>query len=510
MTALEARRDGLTADSLRLAQLQGASAGRPFIHAARAALKAGDAARAFGYVQRAKARTLLELMAAGNGLARSDAARRWREADARLALSRGLLVQAAGAPEAGDLQKRVLADEAALTTVERELAEAEPRWREAMRPTTRVLALDAVAERLPNGALLLEYALHGDDLLAFAVTCDGLAHIVRHRGDGRGLAVAIAKFWGACYSGHPEWRALAAPVEAALVAPFAAQIGACSRLLVAPSGPAHRLPFAALYAGGEPLIAGRPLVTVPSASALDPLAPDDGAHGPLLALGAPSGMTYNPAAEDQPRAWAELPWAGAAAAYVADLFPGSLKLLGDDATEGRLRTALPHHALVLLATHAEVEEAPPRAFVVLAGGDGLDLHELMGLDLSAVQLVVLAACETAGGSLTGGEEVVGLTRGLLAAGAARAIVTLWKTDAASLPLLVRALFARLHDGQPVAEALRGAQLEVATMDVETARQQRAELRAAAAAAGHPVGNEDPRPVDFAHPRHWAPYILAGR
>ena len=524
--ALELRRERLTLDSLRVAQLKSRSATRPFLHAARAALRAAESAptettaealrhRAFGYAERGKARALLDLMTASRDRARGGRARHWREVDARLALSRSLLAQAANDQEAdpaivADLEQRVREDEAELARVEERLSDR-PGWREAVAPSADVLPLTEVASRLQPGELMLQYQFLGGDLLGWAITNDGLVRVVHAPCDTARLVTSIAQFSQACYNGVPDWREPAAPLSEALLTPFAAQIEACSELVVVPFGPAHRLPFGALPLGGRSLLAGRSVSVLPSASAIAFLSDRAVPPGPLLGLGDPADMSYRPFGEPPRPEWGRVPWMGAAAALGAGLFPGSKLLLGADATEARLERHIGRFPLVLLGTHAELGDAPPRAYLVLARGGGLELFELLGLDFRQAELVVLAACETALGSVTGGDEVMGLSRGLLAAGASRAVLTLWKTDAHSAPLFLRALFRRLQAGEAPAPAVREAQLELAGLDEEEAREQYRELAEAAASAGHEVPDDVPRPsVGYDHPRHWAPWVLTGR
>ena len=84
--------------------------------------------------------------------------------------------------------------------------------------------------------------------------------------------------------------------------------------------------------------------------------------------------------------------------------------------------------LVHFATHGTLDaETPLNSTVALAQHDELTVHELMSLRLDA-RLVVLSACGTGQGESTGGDDLLGLTRGLLAAGAQAALVTLWPVD----------------------------------------------------------------------------------
>jgi CHAT domain-containing protein len=64
------------------------------------------------------------------------------------------------------------------------------------------------------------------------------------------------------------------------------------------------------------------------------------------------------------------------------------------------------------------------------GDDGvLTPEEIADLDLSSIELLVLAACETGLGDVAGGEGVFGLQRGFGLAGARATVDSLWKVDA---------------------------------------------------------------------------------
>ena len=64
------------------------------------------------------------------------------------------------------------------------------------------------------------------------------------------------------------------------------------------------------------------------------------------------------------------------------------------------------------------------------------MHELFNLDYPA-DLIVLSACETGLGKNVQGEGLVGLTRGLMYAGAERLVVSLWKVDDKGTAVLMK-------------------------------------------------------------------------
>jgi len=73
-------------------------------------------------------------------------------------------------------------------------------------------------------------------------------------------------------------------------------------------------------------------------------------------------------------------------------------------------------------------------------------------------LVTLSACETGLGKVASGDDVVGLTRGFLYAGAATIVASLWKVDDRATAELMRRFYDNLGRMDKL-EALRQAQLE---------------------------------------------------
>jgi tetratricopeptide (TPR) repeat protein len=87
----------------------------------------------------------------------------------------------------------------------------------------------------------------------------------------------------------------------------------------------------------------------------------------------------------------------------------------------------------------------------------LRLGDLFNLELGA-ELVVLSACETALGKTIRGEGMIGLTRGLMYAGAPRVVTSLWNiNDRATAEFMTQFYQAVLTEGQPPAAALSATQ-----------------------------------------------------
>ncbi len=93
--------------------------------------------------------------------------------------------------------------------------------------------------------------------------------------------------------------------------------------------------------------------------------------------------------------------------------------------------------------------------------DGLlTAEDVSGLDLLATELVVLSACETGLGEVRTGEGVFGLRRAFVLAGAKTLVMSLWKAPDEQTRELMEDFYRRILRGEPRAEALRQAQLEM--------------------------------------------------
>jgi CHAT domain-containing protein len=131
--------------------------------------------------------------------------------------------------------------------------------------------------------------------------------------------------------------------------------------------------------------------------------------------------------------------------------------LDNTATSSLLWKRGPTSPIVHIAAHGLFRlDSPNFSYIKLADRQ-LSTIEVFNLDLSACSLVVLSACET-GRSVVGGiDEVIGLGRGFLYAGAASLLPTLWKVDDASSAELMQVFYQGLLQGYAKAVALSYAQ-----------------------------------------------------
>jgi len=191
------------------------------------------------------------------------------------------------------------------------------------------------------------------------------------------------------------------------------------------------------------------------------------------------------------------------AELVARLY-GGRALTRDDATMAKVCHELALHRLLHFATHGLMyEESPLMSGLALANGDVLTVSQLLGERLNA-DMVVLSACKTGLGKSTGGDEVLGLTRGLLAAGARSAVVSLWSVFDGSTSILMNEFHRRYKEHLDGPKALGEAQKALRGMDETQLANAIRNLRDApreAESIGARTGGR--------HPRHWAPFIFIG-
>ena len=257
--------------------------------------------------------------------------------------------------------------------------------------------------------------------------------------------------------------------------------------------------------------AEKPRATAPSADPPVLLAVGDvdfdGASGPALAAADRPGRGPSPSAfVPRARMMRFLPLAGTAREVesvrtrFAAAFPGGtiVALRGTEATEAAFRRGATRARFIHLATHGFFEPpelttkvsrpgdelsywSTPEGLVRLSPGllsgvafaganrapaadrdDGiLTAVEAQQLDLGGVELVVLSACETALGSESRGEGLMGLQRAFQVAGARALVSSLWSVDDEATALLMGEFYANLWDRRlPRLESLRQAQLAV--------------------------------------------------
>jgi len=238
-----------------------------------------------------------------------------------------------------------------------------------------------------------------------------------------------------------------------------------SRITFIPHESLFLVPFAALQdSSGNYLIEKHTILTAPSIQVLSltkkqqQLASGKGA----LVVGNPTMPSVAFTTNQPPQQLSSLPHSEAEAIAIAQLLNAE-PLTGDKATKVAVLQQIERSRIVHLATHGILDDVEGLgvpgviAFAPSKGDSGLlTASEIFNLRLNA-ELVVLSACNTGRGRITG-DGVIGLSRSFIAAGVPSVVVSLWSVSDESTAELMAEFYRQMQLTPDIAQALRKAML----------------------------------------------------
>jgi CHAT domain-containing protein/peptide methionine sulfoxide reductase MsrA len=238
------------------------------------------------------------------------------------------------------------------------------------------------------------------------------------------------------------------------------------RVIFIPQDALFLVPFPALQdANGKYLIEKHTILTSPSIQVLDLTRRQrergrGGEKGGILIVGNPTMPFVAPKIGDTPQQLTPLPGAEKEANAIASLLK-TQPLIGKVATKTAVLQRLPQARFVHLATHGIFDDIQGlNSSIALAPSEKSDglltASEILDLKLNA-ELVVLSACDTGRGRLTG-DGVIGLSRSLISAGVPSVLVSLWSVPDAPTAQLMTEFYQNLQKSKDKAQALRQAML----------------------------------------------------
>jgi CHAT domain-containing protein len=237
---------------------------------------------------------------------------------------------------------------------------------------------------------------------------------------------------------HNYALALAKRLYDTLMRPFARLLDGYKRLIIVPYGALHYLPFQLLHNAEGYLIEQSEVVILPTASLITRQSPRQQRQAVAIAYDWEGRLKHS---IDE-------------AGRVVKRFGGHL-FRESEATQAVL-TAEPCQILHISAHGQHRIDEPDLSYIQLADGplytDDLFQHELN------YELVTLSACETGRSRAAAGDELIGLGRGFLFAGAGALIASLWQVNEVLTLELMDVLYQQLDSGVSKAAALREAQL----------------------------------------------------
>ena len=401
---------------------------------------------AFEYVERSKARALVDLLASQREIpSRAGSANRvnaiiteLNEVEARLS-----------AASSADSKQWYSQQRAISTRLREDLAEEDPEI--ASLVTVTGVSGHEIRSLLSPDEALIEYYYSDREAFVFVVTQQDIR---ARRLERAGLRDSVEQFRQAVVDhGSSRYRTIGEKLYEQLFEPVSDLIQH-ERLIVVGHGVLHYVPFNALSSSGQCVIDRYCIRVLPSASVLKFLqAREAGKDDRTLVLG-------NPDLQDRQL---ELRFAEDEARSIAGMMQGSSVLLGSQATETFVKEHGAEFAVLHFAAHATFDLQSPLGSALLLAGDHendgfLRVSELYKLPLDA-DLVTLSACETALGKVANGDDVVGFTRGLMYAGAGSVVSSLWKIDDRATRDLMVEFYKNLRKTDKQ-EALRQAQLTI--------------------------------------------------
>jgi CHAT domain-containing protein/tetratricopeptide (TPR) repeat protein len=257
--------------------------------------------------------------------------------------------------------------------------------------------------------------------------------------------------------GHPELRQL----HQLLITPIADLLprDPLAPVIFIPDGALYEVPFAALTnERGEYLIDLHTISISPSLAVLSQTAKLKQRN---ISRTAPSLVVGNPDFSKHQPAYPPLQFSENEARQVADLFPSKKLLLANEATESAVKRWLPSARIAHFATHGfrDVDKGLDSGIILTSTGNEngiLTARKVLNLSLNA-DLVVLSACDTGRGQITG-DGVIGLSRSFITAGTSSVIASLWLVDDQATSVLMTDFYRQWQGGKGKAQALRTAML----------------------------------------------------
>lgn len=465
---VEALRGQLGTENLKIAFLQDKLAVYESLVRVTLAGRSPKLDRAFRFMEQAKSRTLVEHMSARASKSatpqaidtqalRDTLAARYRQRDAIHADAR----------RPGPSRARATSIEHDIQLTERRLQRLRARDHSSF---DSIAPLGAVQQALPGRTILIEYYVADEHLIGWVVT---RRHASVHALGPIAPVVSSIRFLQFQLAAH-RWRAPRAPrqrmsalvhlrdLHDRLLAPFATQLAGGDHVVVVPHGPLHAIPFAALHDGRAYLGERLTCSIAPSATAfVQSMHQEPAKAGGSLILGVPDPCA--PLIEAEVR-------------RVAARLKDAVVMEGPAATRQRFAEAARGARILHLATHGHFRADNPAYSSIQLGDGPVTLQDLEHVHLDA-DLVTLSGCGTGRSVVVGGDELFGLSRGLLRAGARSLVVSLWDVHDASTAELIDEFYLSLQNGLSRSESLQAASAAVRRR--------------------------------YPHPYFWAPFALVG-
>jgi CHAT domain-containing protein len=443
-------------------------------------------AEAFGYMEQAKSRSLMELLAQPVHTARetdagqSELVRSIRNLREELNWYYNLIEREQLRPEENsparleNLEQQAKARETALLRSLQEATDFEIN-QAGLQRTPASVPVEEIRDALPKNTILVEYFCVQDRVLACILGQEGLQVFPVTLQSRVQKLLQLLQFQISKFRLDPQYvstfqDSLLASTQAhlknlyqELIAPFQGALEDAGHLVFVPHGLLHYVPMHALHDGKGYLIDKFSISYAPSAS--------------IYAMCQSSQVNTSGESLIMGIADAQAPSILDEVAALKELLPEAKLFLGENATEAVLKQHGPRSRIVHIATHGYFRQDNPMFSSIRLGDSYLSLYDLYHMELP-VELVVLSGCATGLNVIRPGDEQIGLVRGLFQAGAQSMVLSLWDVHDASTKEFMVAFYGELQKGLDKASALQKAMIA---------------MRA-----------------KYPHPYYWAPFSLIGK
>lgn len=469
-------------------------------------LRLNQEEEAFHYIERAKSRTLLDLL--GSRVIEKGSNKEWGEEERKLKKKiKELLEKIQQQSELNEKQNPILSE------WNKELERTREKYRELLLKikkehselyslvSVNPLTLKEVQNIIDPDITLLEFFTLKDGVGLWIVNKSEFKHVVQLI-PFPGLESKVLTLREKITTLQPDYEKNARELYDLLIKPAKPYIKT-KRIGIVPHAILHYLPFQALLNDENKfLIEEYDLFYTPSASVLKFVYEKrKDIKGKVLAFG-------NPKLDDEKL---DLPYAEDEVKRIKGTYPQTTLYIKERATEEKVKKLSGEYNVIHFASHGELNPASPMSSNIRLARekdeDGrLEVNEIFNLDLKNTSLVTLSACETGLGKLSSGDELIGLTRGFIYAGAPSIVASLWKVNDQSTSEFMNLFYKNLKS-HPKSEALRMAQLEMIRGKTG---------KGIVRGVGGITGSKEATPkektqatVDGSHPYFWAPFILVG-
>ncbi len=354
-----------------------------------------------------------------------------------------------------ELEEKIAALKEAYSAYLIKIREADPELSEMI--TVEPWPVSKIQSILPDSTGLLEYYIYGNFIYSWFVTSQGVEY-AKDEIAGEELYQEIFDLRQALERqlSITKWSQ---KLFNHLISPWENQLVKVRNVVIVPHTKLHYLPFAVLqnkvneYFGLKYSLSIAPSATVFGFCVAkgDSFLSQSKRNMAVLAFGNPDLGDKNLA----------LPFASREVNSLNRYYNKVNGFLEKRASETNLYDQNSYPPLIVFSCHGVYDDVNPLLSALMLAPDSsndgrLEVHEIFSLDLNAY-VVAMSACETGLGTILGGDEVIGLSRSFIYAGASSLLSSLWKVDDLATAVLVKRFFRNLAEGKSRAEALRLAQ-----------------------------------------------------